>query len=176
MTVKELIETNACIVEAYITLRGDYQQSLVNGKREFKDSEFVHEFAIGQYASMGKDAHSLYERFGRGERGSKFKAPYTIINKELNTRASQKYWNVKTNVIPKDVLELEVGQWSTSSSAYNWLRMQSQRVGYESAQEIRITVYLPPERVTEIRIDTEVKAASQLTGQMTFSDIPGVMP
>lgn len=176
MTVKELIETNDCIVEAYITLRGDYSKSLVSGKREFNDGEFVHEFAIGMYASMGKDAHTLYNRFGQGERGSKFKAPYTIINKELNTRASQQYWNVKTNVIPKDVLELEVGQWSTSSSAYNWLRMQSQRVGYESAQEIRITVYLPPERVREIRIDAEVKPAPQLTGQITFSDIPGVMP
>lgn len=175
MTVKELIETNACIVEAYITLRGDYSKSLTNGKREFEDSIFVHEFAIGQYASMGKDAHSLYDKFGQGERGSRFKAPYTVINKELNTRANQQYWNVKTNVIPKDVLELEVGQWSTNG-CYNWLRMQNQRVGYESAQEIRITVYLPPERVTEIRIDTEVKTAPQLNGQMTFSDIPGVMP
>lgn len=170
MTVKELIETNACIVEAYITLRGDYSKSLINGKREFSDSVFVHEFAIGQYASMGKDAHMLYAEFGKGERGSRFKTPYTIINKELNARASQQYWNVKTNIIPKDVLGLEVGQWSTGG-AYNWLRMQSQRVGYESAQLIRIGVYLPPEHVTEIRIESEVKKTEEIEGQINLLEM-----
>lgn len=170
MTVKELIETNACIVEAYITLRGDYQKSLINGKREFSDSIYVHEFAIGQCATLGKDAKISRRGFGQGERGRKFKEPYTIINKELNARATQQYWNAKTNVIPKDVLELEVGQWGTTT-AYNWIWMQTQRVGYESAQKIDITVYLPPEQVREIRIEQKEKPAEQIEGQMNLLEI-----
>lgn len=167
MTVKELIETNACIVEVYITLRGDYQKSVINGKREFCDSVYVHEFAIGRYASLGRDVATARRGFGQGERGKRFKEPYTIINKELNSRATQQYWAVKTNVIPKDILELEVGQWSATTS-YSWKHSQSQSVGYESATEIDITVYLPPERVKEIRIDCEVKPTAQIEGQMNL--------
>ena len=175
MTVKELIETNACIVEAYITLCGEYRNSLIDGKREFSESLYVHKFAIGQYASMGKDAESLYREFGKGERGKKFKKPYTIINKELNLRASHSHWGVKVNIIPKDVLELEVGQWSVTS-AYSWRSRQGQQVGYESAQEIDITVYLPPECMAEIQIDTEEKVIKQIEGQISFNNFPEVIP
>lgn len=172
MTVGELIDTNACIVEAYIIIRGDYEPSVITGKREFKDSLYVHEFAIGTYATMGKYAESSYNGFGRGERGRKFKTPYTVINKELNARASNQYWNTKLNVIPKSVLELEVGQWS-SSRAYSWIHRQSQQVGYDSAEMINIIVYLPPEQVTEIRIEAEVKEKRQnvLEGQMNLLEI-----
>lgn len=172
MTIKELIETNACIVEAHITIRGDYTKSAINGKREFQESLYVHEFAIGTYATMGKYAESSYNGFGHGERGQKFKTPYTVINKELNARASNPYWSIKLNVIPASVLELEVGSWSTSD-AYSWRTQKSQKVGYESAQTINITVYLPPEQATEIRIEAEVREKSQnvLEGQMNLLEI-----
>lgn len=170
MTVKELIESNACIVEIYITIRGDYVKSLTNGKREFQDSIYVHKFAIGKYAFMGKDAQIAYRGFGKGERGSKFKEPYTIINKELNSRANREYWSVKTNVIPKAVLDLEVSQWY-AKNAYSWLHNQTQRVGYESAQEINITVKLPPEQIREIRIESEVKKTEEIDGQINLLEM-----
>lgn len=174
MTVKELVESNACIVEVCITLRGDYEKSRINGKRKFNESVYVHEFLIGAYATLGRNAEITYRDFGKGERGLRFGAPYTVINKELNARATQPYWSVKASVIPKSVLELEVGQWNCSN-AYNWESKQSQSVGYESAEKLDITVYLPPEQVKEIRIETEPKAIDMLDGQKSVDDLKGQM-
>lgn len=169
MTVKELIETNACIVEAYITLRGDYF-----GK-DFQESVYVHEFGIGACASFGNQVDSSRHDYGRGKRGSKFSKPYTLINKEINMRAKNQYWGVMTNVFPKSVLDLEVTAWSMTSS-YMWGRVLHDSTGYESACVIRIECWLPPEHVTEIRVESEVKEPPQLAGQMNITDFPEVMP
>ena len=168
MTVKELIETNACIVEAYITLRGDYFGN------KFQESVYVHEFGIGTYASFGNNIESSRREFGRGKRGSKFKNKVTLINKEINLRAKNQYWGVILSAFPKNILELEVTAWSMRDS-YSW-RVYKNSTGYESACEIRIECWLPPEHVTEIRVESEVKEPPQLAGQMNITDFPEVMP
>lgn len=169
MTVKELIESNACIVEAYITLRGDYF-----GKR-FEKSVYVHEFGVGKCASFGKQVESSRHDYGRGKRGSKFKSKVTLINKEINLRAKNPHWGIILGAFPKDVLDLEATFWSTSD-AWAWKRCRSQGVGYESACTIRIECWIPPEHVTEIRVESEVKENPQLAGQMDITDFPEVMP
>lgn len=169
MTVKELIETNACIVEAYITLRGDYF-----GK-DFRESVYVHEFGIGSCASFGNQVDSSRQDYGRGTRGSKFPKPYTLINKEINSRGKHDYWCVITKVFPQSVLDLEVTSWSMTS-AYMWGRILRNSTGYESACIIRIECWLPPEHVKEIRVESEVKEIPQLAGQLSFTDFPEVMP
>ena len=168
MTVKELIETNACIVEAYITLRGDYFEN------RFEESVYVHEFGIGTYASFGNNVESSRHEFGRGKRGSKFKNKVTLINKEINLRAKNQYWGVILSAFPKNILELEVTAWSTSDS-YSW-KIYKNSTGYESACVIRIECWIPPENVTEIRVEAEVKAIEQLEGQMNITDFPEVLP
>lgn len=168
MTVRELIDSNACIVEAYITLRGDYDRSIRTGEREFYDALYVHEFAVGSCASFGRNPEERFKSFGKGERGRKAKKPYTLIKKELNARADRDYWNVKTKVIPKQILDLEVGQWSTGS-AYSWIDSRTQRGGYESAQKIEITVYLPKEAVREVYIPAE--DCKQIEGQISLLEM-----
>lgn len=168
MTVKELIESNGCIVEAYITLRGDY----IGGK--FQESVYVHEFGIGKDASFGKNIKSSIHDFGRGKRGSQFKTKTTLINKEINLRAKNHYWGIMISAFPKAVLDLEVTSWHTSD-AWSWKRYR-ESTGYESACTIRVECWLPPEHVTEIRVKSEVKEISQLDGQMDITDFPEVMP
>ena len=168
MTVKDLIESNACIVEAYITLRGDY----IGNK--FEESVYVHEFGIGTYASFGRYVESSRREFGRGKRGSKFKDKCTLINKEINLRAKNQYWGVNMNAFPKSVLDLEVTAWSTSDS-FHWKRCHDS-TGYESACVIRIECWIPADEKKEIRIETEVKLVEQLTGQMNITDFPEVLP
>lgn len=169
MTVKELIEANPCIVEAYITLRGNY-----HGK-DFRESEYVHEFGIGSCASFGNQVNSSRQDYGRGARGSKFPKPYTLINKEINLRAKNQYWGVITKAFPQGVLDLEVTSWSTTSS-YMWGRVLHDSTGYESACTIRIECWIPPEHVKEIRVESEAKEIAQLAGQMSLTDFPEVMP
>lgn len=168
MTVKELIETNACIVEAYITLRGDYFGN------KFEESVYVHEFGIGTYASFGRHVESTRREMGRGKRGSKFKEKCTLINKEINLRAKNHYWGIMLNAFPKNILDLEVTSWSTSDS-YSW-KIYKQSTGYESACVIRIECWLPPDNVKEIIVKAEVKAVEQLDGQMDITDFTDVMP
>ena len=168
MTVKELIETNACIVEAYITLRGDYI-----GDR-FEEGTYVHEFGIGTFASFGKYVESSRRELGRGKRGSKFKEKCTLINKEINLRAKHQYWGVITKTFPQSVLDLEVTSWYTSDS-HLW-KWHHNSTGYESACVIRVECWIPPEHVAEIKVDTDVKVIEQLEGQMDITDFLEVMP
>lgn len=153
MTVRELIETNACIVEAYITLRGDYIDD------DFKEGLYIHEFGIGTCASFGRYVESARQEFGKGKRGCKFAKPYTLINKEINSRANKQYWNVITSAFPKNVLELEVTSWSVEK-AYWWYR-QHDSTNYEAACLIRIDCWIPEDHVKELRVESEVKAIEQ---------------
>lgn len=171
MTVKELIETNACIVEAYITLRGDYSGYDYS---RFSQGQYIHEFGIGTCASFGKDVDSARAEFGRGKRGSRFAKPYTLINKEINSRAKNQYWNVLTNVFPKNVLELEVTAWSAHEAF--WWKRQHDCTGYESACLIRIDCWIPEDHVKELRVESEVKAIEQIDGQMNILDFKEVLP
>ena len=167
MTVKELIESNACIVEAYITLRGDY----INNK--FQESVYVHEFGIGTYASFGNHVESSRRELGRGKRGSKFKDKFTLINKEINLRAKNNYWGIILNAFPKNILDLEVTAWSTRDS-YSW-KIYKNSTGYESACVIRIECWIPPDEIKEIRIESELKSMPQIDGQMDITDFPEVL-
>lgn len=162
MTVKELIEANACIVEAYITLRGDYVRGV------FSEGEYVHEFGVGSSASFGRQVDSARQTFGKGLRGSRFSKPYTLISKEINARAKHPYWSVLTNVFPKSVLDLEVTSWETTG-AYSWRRFYNS-VGYESACVIRIECWLPEEKSKTLRIEAEPKQVTKECEQISLFD------
>ena len=161
MTVRELLTTNPCIVEAYITIRGDYIEET------FKPGQYVHEFGIGRFASFGKSI-DVRERYEKGRRAQRFKDPVTLINKEINARAKNQYWDVLANVFPKDVLSLEVTYWS-AEDAHSWRRYHDS-TGYESACMLRIDCWLPADHVKEIRIETETKTIEQIDGQMNIMD------
>lgn len=173
MTVRELIDTNWFIVEAVITIRGDYEKSYITNEREFKESLFVHEFRIGSCVTIRAKEKDVYAKFGHGERGQKFKDSYTTIQKGLNVRETSSNWATKITAIPKNIQDLEVTMWRTSS-AYDWSKMFVDSFS-SSAQKIEIECYIPENEVTEIRIETTNGNVyeKQLEGQINILDIIG---
>lgn len=134
MTIRELLTTNPFIVEVYITLRGDY----VNGM--YHKHQFVHEYGIGTCATFGNAA--IMCQYQEGVRSKIFKTAGTLLNREINRRASVPVWDIKEKSLPDFLLDLEVGYWNTQA-ATQWIRRQACVVGYESACTIKIDVYLP---------------------------------
>ncbi len=153
MTVKDLIELNQMIVDVSIEVR------IGGGK-------LLDYLGIGNYAGV-KPPYPIQvpkERRHVGNTSACMRKDGKYIDKSINSRDDGKdYWQVKTNRIPKEWLNLEVYSWS-SSRAFRGLT----RRGLDDAEAIRI-IALPSEESLEIKED-KPKQTEQIKGQMSMFD------
>jgi len=129
MTVRELLETNACIADIQITVR--------------KDGKLLNQLNIGLYQGVKPPYPTkvpVSERYlGTDCIANKKDAIY--IDKSVNSWDDGKdYWQVKTTRIPDRWLDLKVISWRTSDSSYGHPRA-SGNPGAASMQSIRIDAF-----------------------------------
>lgn len=160
MTVYELISLNQMITDLNITVRKDHKlldQLNIGCAEGVKppyptrvpiDERYIN--ANGIYTNTHRDAH--------------------YIDKSINAWDDGKdCWQIKTNRIPKEWLELEVTDWdSHSASIVHTTSPRRNRNNGFHGERLRINV-LPSGQKLEIKQKPEI--SDQIDGQMSFEDL-----
>lgn len=160
MTVYDLISTNHMITDLEITVRIDgrlLDQLNIGCAEGVKppyptrvpvDEKYIN--ANGIYTHTHRDAH--------------------YIDKSINAWDDGKdYWQIKTNRIPKEWLNLEVTLWdSHPASTVRTTNPRRHRNNGFYGERLRINV-LPSGQKLEIKQKPEI--SDQIDGQMSFEDL-----